>query len=397
MLKIISSPPFDDYSKRLFYQSFGQKKKLGLSNASFLYLWTGPLCNEQFSYTGTTLHRENTNYSNNVINKKIMEQLLEKACLNDIVILFIKDHFRISIQESWVNPIPELSIYFGNLCDYYPNKQFIIVTSLENLNKEIIKNNCKIIPMGGDITNQIDSYMNFVPNSNKSIDAKNIISLNRGPRNHRTYLVSALYGRNLENYGNISHLTWINDEKLSSVIPYDYIKDFGYTIADIGFKKYSQLNQSQLIDSYEIYTKQNDNITNFKQKLENKYSNGIIEFVSETSFNEFGFNITEKTMHFIYGSNFPIMISSPGTVNFLRNMGIDMFDDIIDHSYDTILDPAIRINAAIDLNMDILTSPNLLKTWNKHKYRIDNNISFVLEGKLKDYYTTRFWNIWKNL
>jgi hypothetical protein len=78
-------------------------------------------------------------------------------------------------------------------------------------------------------------------------------------------------------------------------------------------------------------------------------------------------------------------------------MGLDMFDDLIDHSYDLISDPASRINTAIDLNLDILTSLNLTKIWNKHKYRIDNNISFVREGKLRDYYTTRFWNTWKDL
>jgi hypothetical protein len=453
MLKIISSPPFDDYSKKLFFQVFGQKKKMGLDNASFVYLWTGPLSNgkpfiykvdrsahenpkdlprvyefvhcyatmiagkkryfntieEMFSLycefnalpKSDELHKAFLNYypkyAKNVFDREMMEEVLEEACVNEIVVLFIKDHFRISTSDSWINPIPELSTYFNNLCDYYPNKQFIIVTSLENLNKEIIKDNCKIIPMGGDITNQLSTYMKYMPTASKMSDPKNFISLNRGSRNHRTYLVSALYGRSLENQGNINHLSWDSSKTLSSAVPYDYNKDFGYTMADDGFKKYSTVSQSMSLESYEIYTKQNDNITNFREKLENKYANSIIEFVSETSFNELSFNITEKTMHFIYGANFPIMISSPGTVDFLRNIGLDMFDDVIDHSYDTILDPAYRINAAIDLNLDILTSSNLIKTWNKHKYRIDNNISFVREGKLRDYYTTRFWNTWKDL
>ncbi len=54
MLKIISSPPFDDYSKKLFFQLFGQKKKLGLDSASFIYLWTGPLTNNNtYSYSNS--------------------------------------------------------------------------------------------------------------------------------------------------------------------------------------------------------------------------------------------------------------------------------------------------------------------------------------------------------
>ena len=450
MLKIISSPPFDYYSKKLFFQVFGQKKKLGLDNASFVYLWSGSLSNENtysqsntmlfridfadlpmfskfmmsharmlagkkrffntrdemFSlyceYVGVDVSREMfdryySSYVENIVDRSAVEDMIQEACINDIVVLFVKDHFRISTRESWVNPLPELTKYFRNLFTFYPNKKFILVTSLENLHKEIVNDNCTIIPMGGDITNQIDSYMNFMPEVNKNAEAKNFVSLNRGSRNHRLYLVSALYGRGLDEYGNISYLSSLHQDSLSNIIPYDYLTDNKYQLANIGYDRYSLVKEQKVEDSNDIYGLHNDNLTNFKESLQPKYNNSVVEFVSETSYNESSFNITEKTIHFIYGANFPIMISSPGTVDFLRNMGLDMFDDIIDHSYDNISDPASRINAAIDLNLDILTSSNLVKTWNKHKYRIDNNISFVREGKLKDYYTTRFWNTWKNL
>ena len=450
MLKIISSPPFDYYSKKLFFQVFGQKKKLGLDNASFVYLWSGSLSNENtysqsntmlfridfadlpmfskfmmsharmlagkkrffntrdemFSlyceYVGVDVSREMfdryySSYVENIVDRSAVEDMIQEACINDIVVLFVKDHFRISTRESWVNPLPELTKYFSNLFTFYSNKKFILVTSLENLHKEIVNDNCTIIPMGGDITNQIDSYMNFMPDVNKNAEAKNFVSLNRGSRNHRLYLVSALYGRGLDEYGNISYLSSLHQDSLSNIIPYDYLTDNKYQLANIGYDRYSLVKEQKVEDSNDIYGLHNDNLTNFKESLQPKYNNSVVEFVSETSYNESSFNITEKTIHFIYGANFPIMISSPGTVDFLRNMGLDMFDDIIDHSYDNISDPASRINAAIDLNLDILTSSNLVKTWNKHKYRIDNNISFVREGKLKDYYTTRFWNTWKNL
>lgn len=450
MLKIISSPPFDYYSKKLFFQVFGQKKKLGLDNASFVYLWSGSLSNENtysqsntmlfridfadlpmfskfmmsharmlagkkrffntrdemFSlyceYVGVDVSREMfdryySSYVENIVDRSAVEDMIQEACINDIVVLFVKDHFRISTRESWVNPLPELTKYFSNLFTFYSNKKFILVTSLENLHKEIVNDNCTIIPMGGDITNQIDSYMNFMPEVNKNAEAKNFVSLNRGSRNHRLYLVSALYGRGLDEYGNISYLSSLHQDSLSNIIPYDYLTDNKYQLANIGYDRYSLVKEQKVEDSNDIYGLHNDNLTNFKESLQPKYNNSVVEFVSETSYNESSFNITEKTIHFIYGANFPIMISSPGTVDFLRNMGLDMFDDIIDHSYDNISDPASRINAAIDLNLDILTSSNLVKTWNKHKYRIDNNISFVREGKLKDYYTTRFWNTWKNL
>ena len=221
--------------------------------------------------------------------------------------------------------------------------------------------------------------------------------MNRGPRNHRLYLVSGLYGRGLDKYGTISYLSYLYKDQLSDVIPYDHNADNSYQLAKFGYEQYSHLREHKIEDSSDIYALQNDNLTNFKLRLQPKYDNSLVEFVSETSYNEQSFNITEKTLHFIYGGNFPIMISSPRTVDFLRNIGLDMFDDIIDHSYDTVTDPAARINAAIDLNIDILTSSNLIEQWKKHKYRIDKNIAFVREGKLKAYYCNRFWNTIKGL
>jgi hypothetical protein len=313
--------------------------------------------------------------------------------MNDIVVLFVKDHFRIAPQTAWINPLPEFSEYFNNLFEYYPNKKFILVTSLENLHKEITKDNCTIIPMGGDITNQIDSYMKFMPNLEKNTLAKNFISLNRGPRNHRSYLVSALYGRNLDKFGKISYLSPIDKDKLSDLIPYNHDLDYNYKLANTGYQRFLREKEHKIEDSNDIYTMPNDNLDNFKKSLQSKYNDSIIELVSETSYNEHSFNITEKTLHFIYGANFPILISSVGTVDFLRNLGIDMFDDLIDHSYDTIEDPALRINQAIDLNIDILTHDKTFESWQKHKYRIHKNIVFVKEGKLKEYYSKRFWNI----
>lgn len=445
MLKIISSPPFDDYSKKLFFQVFGKKKELGLSDASFVYIWTGALSTETtFSYSNNNLASSSplqlpmfsdfvmshsimiagkkrffntrddmyslycdyagitaprdlfdtyySQYAENVMDRSMMEDLIEKACINDIVVLFIKDHFRISTVSSWTTMIPELSIYFNNLCDYYPNKRFILVTSLENLHKEIVKDNCTIIPMGGDITNQLSMYMQYVPNVEKNPAAKNFISLNRGQRHHRTYLVSALYGRELHNYGMISHLSFPEVDSLSDAIQYNHLTDRQYELSNIGFKRFIRTEESS-----DIYAIHNDNLTNFKQNLLPKYNNSLIELVSETSYNEHSFNITEKTLHFIYGGNFPVLLSSPGTVNFLRNMGIDMFDDVVNHSYDTIEDPALRINTAIESNLSILISPNMIERWKENKYRIDKNIAFVKEGKLIDFYTDRFWNTLKGL
>lgn len=43
---------------------------------------------------------------------------------------------------------------------------------------------------------------------------------------------------------------------------------------------------------------------------------------------------TEKTAKAFLMNQIPLMIAAPGMVQVLRNLGFDMFDDIVDHSYD---------------------------------------------------------------
>jgi hypothetical protein len=58
--------------------------------------------------------------------------------------------------------------------------------------------------------------------------------------------------------------------------------------------------------------------------------------------------VTEKTIKpFIIGQ-IPIFIAIPGHVRMLRELGFDMFDDIIDHSYDKEDDSDTRMKLAID-------------------------------------------------
>jgi hypothetical protein len=70
-------------------------------------------------------------------------------------------------------------------------------------------------------------------------------------------------------------------------------------------------------------------------------------------------------------------------------MGMDMFDDIIDHSYDNIADPADRLYRAVHDNMDLLT--NLEKTkelWLTNRDRFINNVDFA-KKTLYNFYNTR--------
>jgi hypothetical protein len=119
------------------------------------------------------------------------------------------------------------------------------------------------------------------------------------------------------------------------------------------------------------------------------YRETFVEVITETSYTEQCFNLTEKTLNSIYGKSFPILISSPGVVAFLRTMGMDVFDDIIDHSYDTIENPVDRIYQAVHSNIELLTNNIRTKElWKQQEHRFIKNIDFA-KTSLYNFYTQR--------
>jgi hypothetical protein len=76
-------------------------------------------------------------------------------------------------------------------------------------------------------------------------------------------------------------------------------------------------------------------------------------------------------------------------VAFLRSMGMDMFDDIIDHSYDSIENPIDRLYTAITSNIELLTNNQKTKQlWQSNQHRFINNVAFA-KNMLYNFYSLR--------
>lgn len=458
MLHVIDRPPFDEFTFKLFTELFRNRREFGLQDAEFIYTWTGHMAlpdgkvtNKdifepgslrkvpesitdlyfwKFGYNqilgeGKYLNQVDDLYqhfletmkdhvdfstelydqfcnSYNLIHKSFQDKKQIEYKIDQIIssaktiVMFVKDHFRVSLEKSWINFKPELSEYFSNMFEYYSDKKFVLVTSLENLDKEIKSDNCVIIPMGGDITNQMNRFNEYSVVDQKVKSEKQCISLNRGLRNHRTYLVSLLFGKGLDKFTNITYLGLGESTKsLVDILQYDTSSDPMFPIVDSGFSRF--LSTTKQFDHVDIYreTGPNDNIFNFNNSLRSKYRSSFLEFVSETNYNEWSFNITEKFSHSVFGLNLPIIVSSPGYVEFLRNVGFDMFDDIIDHSYDLETDKLKRLHQMVLNNQEILSS-DLSGSFPGYKSRLYSNCD-VLINKLPDYYITRFWERLKQI
>lgn len=77
------------------------------------------------------------------------------------------------------------------------------------------------------------------------------------------------------------------------------------------------------------------------------YQDAYINIVTETTISEHTPMLSEKVFKAILAKQMFILVASPNAIEFLRTLGFDVFDDIIDHSYDVILDTRERIFAVV--------------------------------------------------
>jgi hypothetical protein len=77
------------------------------------------------------------------------------------------------------------------------------------------------------------------------------------------------------------------------------------------------------------------------------YQNSLIEVVLETLFDDTRHHLTEKSLRPIACRQPFILVSTPGSLQYLRSYGFQTFEGYIDETYDTIQDPAERLNVII--------------------------------------------------
>lgn len=92
-----------------------------------------------------------------------------------------------------------------------------------------------------------------------------------------------------------------------------------------------------------------------------------------------GATLTEKTFQALFAKHPFLAVAPQGSVSYLRNHGFDMFDDIFDHSYDSITNLYQRIDHLFKSNLNILQTGIDRRNFSK---RLDYNHQHV----------TTYWN-----
>ena len=378
---VLKRPPYDDFTFRLFYKL---TKKFE-STSNIIYIWSAVL---DPSYTFSYQNNDEWCIENEIYFRKKLMRSIDLG----VIILGIKDHLTSGEFNPYLEKKPNMINNLNKFLNYYSDKKIILFSSLENLESYIDVDHVKIVKWGGDLTNQWFEYKKLAPVLDKNLSSeKTFLSLNRNSRAHRAAVVSLIYGLGLQNNGLISCMFKDKISDIVKFINWNFSNDQIHikTLFQKGFNVFEKSILS-ITDERDIYKSgHNDNITNFKNKLTEYYKNTFVEIISETSYTESCFLLTEKTLNSIYGCNFPIIICSQNSVEFLRNLGMDMFDDVIDHSYDKISDPIDRLYSAIVDNIELLTNnENTKKLWLKNRSRFLANIEFAKKD-IYDFYTKR--------
>lgn len=238
---------------------------------------------------------------------------------------------------------------------------------------------------------------NLTPILNKNFNSeKTSVILTRRPKYIRTNTLSYLLGKSLDKHIRISYNTssFANFESWYDYCPWvlNNITEEQQNNLINGFKLLQSYDKSDWNDINELekikkINSETEDADNFKLNLSKIFQNSFVEIISETTFAEKTFCLGEKTTNTIFGCNFPIMLSGVGAVDHLRQVsGFDMFDDVINHDYDSIIDPIERMVQAVELNYEILTNSGLVKElWLKNQDRFLNNIDIYKNHMTKKY------------
>lgn len=122
----------------------------------------------------------------------------------------------------------------------------------------------------------------------------------------------------------------------------DFTNDIELTEAEI--EKYKSLPSKFIVNNFI----DDNNPKNPSLSINNAaFANACCNIVTESSSRKETSTLSEKTYKPIRSCQFFVIVGGVGLIQHLRDTGFDTFDDIIDHSYDSIEDDRQRIAAVI--------------------------------------------------
>jgi hypothetical protein len=119
---------------------------------------------------------------------------------------------------------------------------------------------------------------------------------------------------------------------------------------------------------------QKDDVSKFESNACPTYQSCYIDYAPESRFDQVF--ISEKTWKPIFSGQFFFILGPCGIIDYLRDIGIDTFDDLIDHGYDHEPDLPIKISMLMSSIGKFLEN-DLDQTWVNTLPRRQQNLDLV--------------------
>ena len=279
-------------------------------------------------------------------------------------------------------------------CD--PQQHILIIEGLGH-DDVLAKYNYVIFPrFTAEVCDQFNTHA-IHPDWSKKTFAFNFM-INK-PRVHRNFLLMLITHFGLTNY--VYSLPW-KDKNLGSKRLMALTNNNHYHKIISDNPETTILGTSYVFGTEDLLDQglQNGRFTN--QETYDKllrttvFEPSCISLITESLFFEQETRISEKTIMAIWGGTIPIWVGGWRHADRLRELGFDLFDDVVDHSYQTMPDPLDRCYSAIKLSIDLLQDPNQVRKFMQtNQARLEHNLKLCrqnifsghLDNQIKKYDT----------
>ena len=208
------------------------------------------------------------------------------------------------------------------------------------------------------------------------------MSLNNSCRLHRVYLFTQFLKRNLSlDKTSFLFTTGGNDGfKYNREVFINFIDELKNKklINDELYDKTINFNLPKVIDLDSNNYFQSDNrITDlYKDTILNLVTENLSGMTPGDIYTPYIITFTEKTIKPFIAKQIPLFFALPGLLNILRKLGFDLFDDLINNSYDMEFDSTKRLDLILD-ELEKLLKMDLIQYKKDNKERFDKNYNLL--------------------
>lgn len=203
------------------------------------------------------------------------------------------------------------------------------------------------------------------------------------PRPHREFLLMLIEHFGLDKYTH--SLAWrsvlLRRNQLKQYTKHSHYHDLvDHTKVDIPVTNY--MFGPEVVMDQGIKNGSFKNAETYQHLLQKTvFEPSCISLITEPAFLQKETIHTEKTVMAMYGGTIPIWVGGWRLPDYLKTMGFDVFDDLVDHSYQNMPDAMDRCYFAIERNLDLLRDFDRVKEFiaNNHA-RFQHNVQLLLKN-----------------